>query len=171
MTPHHLTLVAIFFFSVVAPGEGLLPPQNPTCHVSNDGDHGSTLQLIHANSPCSPLSPKTTPFSSWSDSVLQMQSSDKLRLQFLASLAAGRSIAPIASGRAVTQNPTYVVRAKIGTPPQTLFVAVDTSNDAAWIPCFGCVGCSSVTFNPALSSSFKTVPCAAAQCSQVCMFI
>ncbi|EYU38286.1 hypothetical protein ABFS82_02G110500 [Erythranthe guttata] len=152
--------LAILFFS---PAQGLL--QSPSCDVT---DHGSNLQVLHVNSPCSPFKTAAAAAAlSWEDSVLQMQSNDKSRLQYLSSLVAGRSVVPIASGRAVTQNPTYVVRAKIGTPAQTLFVAVDTSNDAAWIPCSGCVGCSSATFNYAKSSSFKPLPCGAPQCNQV----
>lgn len=128
-------------------------------------DQGSTLQVFHVNSPCSPFRPKTQ--LSWEDSVLQMQASDKTRLQFLSSLVAGRSVVPIASGRAVTQNPTYIVRVKIGTPAQQLLLALDTSNDAAWIPCTGCVGCSAATFNSAKSSTFKPLPCGSPQCNQV----
>ncbi|KAK6140359.1 hypothetical protein DH2020_025903 [Rehmannia glutinosa] len=146
--------IATLFFSVA---QGLLTPNCDTPH-----DHASTLQLMHINSPCSPFSPKTP--LSWADTVLQMQSNDKTRLQYLSSLASGRSIVPIA---AVTQNPAYVVRARIGTPAQTLLVAMDTSNDAAWIPCAGCVGCSSTTFDTARSSTFKTVPCGDQRCNQV----
>ncbi|XP_051145650.1 aspartyl protease AED3-like [Andrographis paniculata] len=122
------------------------------------GGHSSTLELelLHA--------PPADPRLSWPDSVLQMQSNDAARLRHLYSLLA---VVPVASGRAVTQNPTYIAKASLGTPPQTLFVAVDTSNDAAWVPCAGCVGCSAVAFDHAKSSTFKTVPCGATQCSQV----
>ncbi|PIN21980.1 Aspartyl protease [Handroanthus impetiginosus] len=151
--------LATLFFTLTLT-QGL---QTPNCNFL---DHGSTLQVLHVNSPCSPFKPKTP--LSWQDSVLQMQSNDKARLQYLASLlAAQRSIVPIASGRAVTQNPTYIVRAKIGTPAQTLLMAIDTSNDAAWVPCAGCVGCSTTTFDPAKSSTFKPVACGATQCNQV----
>ncbi|KZV19565.1 Aspartic protein nepenthesin-1 precursor [Dorcoceras hygrometricum] len=97
-----------------------------------------------------------------------MQSRDESRLLYLSSLVARRSIAPIASGKTITLNPTYIVRTKIGTPAQTLLMAVDTSSDAALVPCAGCVGCSSVApFVPSLSSSFKPLACGAPQCSQV----
>ncbi|KAK4406384.1 Aspartyl protease AED3 [Sesamum angolense] len=149
--------LATLFFTLT---QGL---HTPNCNVP---DQGSTLQVIHVNSPCSPFRPKTP--LSWEASLLQMQSSDKARLQYLSSLlVAGRSIVPIASGRAITQNPTYIVRAKIGTPAQTLLMAVDTSNDAAWVPCTGCVGCSATTFNPNSSATFKPVACGAPQCNQV----
>lgn len=160
--PLPLTLATLFLSLTLALALPLHTP-NPNCNAPKL--QASTLELIHVNSPCSPFRPKTP--LSWQDSVLQMQSSDQARLQYLSSLATRRSIVPIASGRAVTQNPTYIVRATIGTPAQTLLLAVDTSNDAAWIPCTACVGCSSTTFNPSASTSFKPVTCGAPQCTQV----
>lgn len=136
---------------------------NPKCDVQ---DNGSTLQVIHVFSPCSPFRP-SKPLS-WEESVLQMQAKDTTRLQFLDSLVARKSIVPIASGRQIIQSPTYIVRAKIGTPPQTLLLALDTSSDAAWIPCSGCVGCStSKPFSPVKSTSFRNVSCGSPQCKQV----
>ncbi|CAK9177244.1 unnamed protein product [Ilex paraguariensis] len=128
-------------------------------------DQGSTLQVLHVNSPCSPFRPQTP--LSWEESVLQMQSKDQTRLQYLASLVAGKSVVPIASGRQVLQSPTYILKAKIGTPAQTMFMAVDNSNDAGWIPCSGCAGCSSTKFDSAKSTTFRTLGCQAAQCKQV----
>ncbi|XP_073026548.1 aspartyl protease AED3-like [Primulina eburnea] len=96
-----------------------------------------------------------------------MQSNDKARLQYLSSLALGRPILPIASGVSVTHNPTYVVRVGFGTPAQTLLLALDTGTNAAWVPCSGCLGCSSAIFDSTKSSTFKTVACGSPQCSQV----
>ena len=135
---------------------------NPKCETP---DQGSTLQVFHVYSPCSPFRP-SKPLS-WEESILQMQTEDQTRLQFLSSLVARRSVVPIASGRQIIQSPTYIVRAKIGTPPQTLLMAMDTSNDAAWVPCTGCVGCSSTLFASARSTTYKTVGCGAPQCKQV----
>ncbi|KAK4476657.1 hypothetical protein RD792_015817, partial [Penstemon davidsonii] len=147
-------------------GNGLYINETPKSSCDIEAEQGSNLQIINANSRCSPFRPKTP--LSWEDSVLQMQSNDKARLLYFSSLVAGRSIVPIASGRAVTQNPTYIVRARIGTPAQTLLMALDTSNDAAWIPCTGCVGCtSSTTYDPLKSSTYKPLPCGSPQCNQV----
>jgi hypothetical protein len=105
---------------------------------------------------------------SWEESVLQLQAKDQSRMQYLSNLVARKSIVPIASARQIIQSPTYIVKAKIGTPPQTLLLALDTSNDAAWIPCTGCVGCStSKPFAPIKSTSFKNVGCGSSQCKQV----
>ncbi|XP_052193602.1 aspartyl protease AED3-like [Diospyros lotus] len=129
-------------------------------------DKGSTLQVFHVYSPCSPF--RASKPVSWEDTILQMESKDQARLQYLASLVARKSIVPIASGRQILQIPTYIVRAQIGTPPQTLLMAMDTSNDAAWVPCSGCEGCSSATlFDATKSTTFKPVPCQSPQCQQV----
>ncbi|KAG8493445.1 hypothetical protein CXB51_010774 [Gossypium anomalum] len=48
---------------------------------------------------------------------------DQARLQYLSSLVAKKPVVPIASGRQIVQSPTYIVRASIGTPPQTLLMA------------------------------------------------
>ncbi|XAR63537.1 Nepenthesin [Bertholletia excelsa] len=162
MTPTLHPLLPILLFSVTLflapPSQGL----NPKCDAP---DRGSTLQVLHVYSPCSPFRPPKA--GSWEDSVLQTQSKDQARLQYLASLVAGKSVVPIASGRQLVQSPTYIVRARIGTPPQTLLMAMDTSNDAAWVPCSGCVGCSSTVFDSSKSSTFKTLGCQAPQCKQV----
>ncbi|MED6174453.1 hypothetical protein PIB30_069144, partial [Stylosanthes scabra] len=138
----------------------------PKCEDDDDNHHTSTLKVFHIFSPCSPFKPKTP--ISWEQTILQLQAKDQTRLEYLSSLVARRSVVPIASGRQITQSPTYIVRAKIGTPKQTLLMAMDTSNDAAWVPCSGCVGCpSSTAFAPSKSTTFRNVRCSAPQCKQV----
>ncbi|KAL6129450.1 hypothetical protein ACLB2K_072800 [Fragaria x ananassa] len=156
----YLFALSLLCFSLAA--QALNTP-DPKCSATND--HGSDLQVFHVYSPCSPFRPAQT--LSWEEDVLQTLAKDQARLQFLASLAgAKKSIVPIASGRQIIQSTTYIVRAKIGTPPQTLLMAVDTSSDAAWVPCNGCVGCSSNVFNSLKSTTFKSVGCGAPQCKQ-----
>ncbi|MBA0775878.1 hypothetical protein Gotri_010976, partial [Gossypium trilobum] len=91
---------------------------NPKCETQ---DQGSNLQVFHIYSPCSPFKP-SKPLS-WEEDVLQTQAKDQARLQNLSSLVAKKSVVPIASGRQIVQSPTYIVRANIGTPPQTLLMA------------------------------------------------
>lgn len=135
---------------------------HPECQTP---DLDSTLKVFHVYSVCSPVRQQYA--ASWEDSILDMESKDQARLWYLASLVAGKSVVPIASGRQQVQSPTYIVRAKVGTPSQTLLMAMDTSNDAAWVPCAGCVGCPSTLFDLAQSTSFKTVGCQTPQCKQV----
>ncbi|KAM7268375.1 hypothetical protein ACFE04_010541 [Oxalis oulophora] len=140
---------------------------NPNCDTQPKDS--STLKVFHIYSPCSPFKPPNS--LSWADTILQTQANDKTRLQFLTSLAAKggpkKSFVPIASGRQIIQSATYIVKANIGTPAQTLLMALDTSNDAAWVPCSGCVGCSSTVFDSVNSTSYKSVGCQANQCKQV----
>ncbi|GMY22744.1 aspartyl protease AED3 [Fagus crenata] len=152
----------ILLFSLALLYISLVQGLNPKCETS---DQGSTLQVFHVYSPCSPFRPSKPV--SWEDSVLKMQADDQTRLQFLSNLVGKKSVVPIASGRQIIQSPTYIVRAKIGTPAQTLLLAMDTSNDAAWVPSTGCVGCSSTLFAPIKSTTFKPLGCEAAQCKQV----
>ncbi|MCD7450118.1 hypothetical protein HAX54_003536 [Datura stramonium] len=159
-----LSLLSLLLIFSLAP-LGWSANTNPKCAKSNYKDSSTVLQVLHVNSPCSPLRQHES--SSWVDTVLQMQSKDTTRLQYLASLVAGRSFVPVASGRQVLQTPTYIVKAKIGTPPQTLMVALDNSNDLSWFPCSGCVGCSSTVFASAKSTTFNNVSCERAQCSLV----
>lgn len=96
-----------------------------------------------------------------------MAAKDEARLLYLSSLVAGRSFVPIASGRQITQSATYIVKAKFGTPAQTLLMALDTSSDTAWIPCSGCVGCSSTVYDTIKSTSFNSIGCLSAECKLV----
>ncbi|CAI9087922.1 OLC1v1022123C1 [Oldenlandia corymbosa var. corymbosa] len=157
-----LPLCLFLLLLLISPSQGA---KNTNCNGPDD--EGSTLQVFHIYSKCSPFKPSKP--MSWEDSVLQMQSNDQSRVLYLSSLVAGKSVVPIASGRQITQSPTYIVRVKIGTPGQTLLMAMDTSNDAAWIPCNGCVGCpaSTTVFDSAKSTSFQNVGCGVAGCQQV----
>ncbi|CAA6659492.1 unnamed protein product [Spirodela intermedia] len=105
-----------------------------------------------------------------------MAAKDPARFTYLASLTATApaappkpkpTIVPIAAGQQVTQTPNYVLRAKLGSPGQLMYMALDTSSDLSWVPCAGCSGCPSATlFNPAASSTFSSLDCAALQCTQ-----
>ncbi|CAN6226407.1 unnamed protein product [Urochloa humidicola] len=144
------------------------PSPSPASCPATPPDAGGTLQVSHAFGPCSLLgSGAASP--SWSGFLADQTARDASRLLYLDSLAVrGRAYAPIASGRQLLQTPTYVVRARLGTPPQPLLLAVDTSNDAAWIPCAGCSGCptTSTPYNPAASASYRPVPCGSPLCAQ-----
>lgn len=126
---------------------------------------GSDLSVIPIYSKCSPFKPPKA--DSMVNTVINMASKDPQRLKYLSSLAAQKTTSvPIASGQQLHIG-NYVVRAKIGTPGQLLFMVLDTSNDAAWAPCSGCTGCSSTTFSPNSSSTFGPLDCSVAQCTQV----
>ncbi|KAL5994606.1 hypothetical protein ACLOJK_024659 [Asimina triloba] len=144
-----------------------------SCTAPDLHDPSSTLPIMHLYGPCSPFKPpppKSEP-SAWQANLLEMASRDGARLQYLNSLQAvskggQKTILPIGSGRQILQIPNYIVKASLGTPPQPLLLALDTSNDVAWIPCSGCTGCSSTVFDTAKSPTYKPLGCDAPQCKQ-----
>uniref|UniRef100_A0A7N0TXU6 Peptidase A1 domain-containing protein n=1 Tax=Kalanchoe fedtschenkoi TaxID=63787 RepID=A0A7N0TXU6_KALFE len=159
MSHSHLFVIPFLFQFLLLPVLSALGSHCATPPLS-----GSQLQVLHLYSPCSPFRHHL----SWADTLLDMESKDQARLQYLSSLVARRSIVPIASARRILNNPTYIVHVRVGTPPQSMLMAMDTSNDAAWIPCTGCVGCpASTLFNTRTSTSYSTFTCKAAQCKQV----
>ncbi|KAI5008565.1 aspartyl protease AED3 [Hordeum vulgare subsp. vulgare] len=158
--------LSVLVVAALAAGAATAAASQQSCPATPP-DAGATLQVSHAFGPCSPLG-NAAAAPSWAGFLADQSSRDASRLLYLDSLAvAGRAYAPIASGRQLLQTPTYVVRARLGTPPQQLLLAVDTSNDAAWIPCSGCAGCPTTTpFNPAASKSYRAVPCGSPACSR-----
>ncbi|EYU36857.1 hypothetical protein ABFS82_14G172100 [Erythranthe guttata] len=129
---------------------------------------GSDLSVIHIYGKCSPFNPPK-PATSWVNTVLNMASSDPERVTYLSSLAAQKPTSvPVASGQVISTG-NYVVRAKIGTPGQLMFMVMDTSNDAAWVPCTACNGCSSTAaaFAPNTSTTYGPVDCSVPDCTAV----
>nr|GMC52393.1 aspartyl protease AED3-like [Ipomoea batatas]GMC54366.1 aspartyl protease AED3-like [Ipomoea batatas] len=134
--------------------------------ASDKGD-SEDLSVIHIYGKCSPFNPPS-PSSSWANTVINMAAKDPERLSYLSSLVAQRpTSAPIASGQNVLNIGNYVVRAKIGTPGQLMFMVLDTSSDNAWVPCSGCYGCSSAVFAPNASVTYAPMDCALPECTQV----
>nr|GMC55102.1 aspartyl protease AED3-like [Ipomoea batatas] len=134
--------------------------------VSDKGD-SEDLSVIHIYGKCSPFN-APSPSSSWANTVINMAAKDPERLSYLSSLVAQRpTSAPIASGQNVLNIGNYVVRAKIGTPGQLMFMVLDTSSDNAWVPCSGCYGCSSAVFAPNASATYASMDCTLPECTQV----
>ncbi|KAM3200006.1 hypothetical protein T459_30769 [Capsicum annuum] len=137
--------------------------------VSNSNKGNSDLSVIHIYGKCSPFNPPK-PSSSWINTVINMASKDPRRLSYLSSLVVSKkpTIVPIAPGQQLFNIGNYVVRVKMGTPGQQMYMVMDTSNDAAWVPCSGCVGCSSTTlFAPTTSSTYGSVDCFVPECTQL----
>ncbi|KAL2340021.1 hypothetical protein Fmac_007961 [Flemingia macrophylla] len=126
----------------------------------------SDLNVIPIYSKCSPFNPPKT--DSWDSRILTMASKDPARVKYLSTLAAQKTVssAPIASGQAFNIG-NYVVRVKLGTPSQLLFMVLDTSTDEAFVPCSGCTGCSDTTFSPKASTSYAPLDCSVPQCGQL----
>ncbi|KAG0492378.1 hypothetical protein HPP92_005776 [Vanilla planifolia] len=113
------------------------------------------IPLLRINSKCTPFSsPSAT--TTILDSVLQLSRRvDPSRLAFLSSLAAVTSV-PVASGKYILDSPIYLLRSSLGTPPQPLFLALDSASDASFV--------SVTAYNFSSSSSFQTLPCSSPVC-------
>ncbi|MQM16736.1 hypothetical protein Taro_049696 [Colocasia esculenta] len=105
------------------------------------------------------------------DALLNITSNGASHLLYLSSVVVStrKTVAFIASGCQVLQSANYVVRICLGKAPQPMLMALDTSNDATWLPCPICAGCPppSAIFDSTKSSSFTLVPCGDARCNQV----
>ncbi|KAF3786876.1 Aspartic proteinase nepenthesin-1 [Nymphaea thermarum] len=146
---------------------GTVTASDPCATSSPAADGSTTLTLLHINSKCSPFAFTANPSASLLDSVLQMASNDAFRL---AAIAGGRRSIPVASGLHVTNSGNYVVRVKVGTPGQLMFMVLDTSNDATWVPNTGCSGCPTMVssfFFPNHSATFSPLGCRAPECSRL----
>ncbi|KAK6121574.1 hypothetical protein DH2020_044685 [Rehmannia glutinosa] len=144
----------------------LSTPCNSSIDPCSSSKPGSDISVIHIFGKCSPFDPPKRA-SSWVNTVLNMATSDPERVSYLSSLVAQKpTSAPIAPGQVINTG-NYVVRVKIGTPGQLMFMVLDTSNDAAWIPCSGCTGCSTTVFTPNTSSTYGSLDCSVPECTQV----
>ncbi|KAB2040651.1 hypothetical protein ES319_D02G097900v1 [Gossypium barbadense] len=152
-------IATILFLALVISSTKALDPCGPQ---PDDSD----LLVIPIYGKCSPFNPPK-PDSSF-NTVMNMASKDPARVKYLSSLVAQKTTAvPIASGQQVLNIGNYIVRVKIGTPGQLMFMVLDTSNDVAWVPCSGCNGCSATTFSPNTSSTYGSLDCGLPQCAQV----
>lgn len=153
-------IATLFFFAFLFSTNKAVDP----CASQTDS---SGLSVIPVYSKCSPFSPPKA--DSWVNTVMKMASKDPERFEYLASLGAQKKVtsAPIASGQQLFNVGNYVVRVKLGTPGQVMFMVLDTSNDVAWVPCAECTGCSTTTFSPKNSSSYGSLDCSVPQCAQV----
>ncbi|XP_031105777.1 protein ASPARTIC PROTEASE IN GUARD CELL 1-like [Ipomoea triloba] len=74
---------------------------------------------------------------------------------------------PVTSG--VSQGSgEYFARLGVGQPAKDFYMVIDTGSDVTWLQCEPCSDCYSQTdpiFNPAQSTSYRRLPCQAAQCS------
>ncbi len=155
-----LKISMLFFFAFLISTTKALDP----CASQSKG---KDLSVIPIYSKCSPFKPPET--DSWVNTIMKMASiDDPKRFKYLSSLGAQKTTSvPIGPGQQLFNIGNYVVRAKLGTPGQQLYMVLDTSNDATWVPCSGCTGCSKTTFTPNTSSTYATLDCSKPQCSQL----
>ncbi|XP_062028712.1 aspartic proteinase CDR1-like [Rosa rugosa] len=122
-----------------------------------------TVDLIHRDSPLSPFyDSSTTHF-------------HRLRDSFLRSIARASRFtrattsSPIES-RVISSSGEYLMNVSVGTPPVEVLGIADTGSDLIWTQCKPCKQCFNQNpplFDPAHSSTYKTLPCQSSSCSNL----
>ncbi|KAI4389470.1 hypothetical protein MLD38_001693 [Melastoma candidum] len=155
-----ISLLLIFAIVASSPAKAL----DPCDSTSSD----SGLSVHHIYGKCSPFSP-TRREPTWVNTVLDMATKDPQRVDFLYSISSKKTTAvPIGPGQQLLNIGNYVLRVKIGTPGQVMYMVLDTSSNDAWAPCSGCTGCSNTTFSPTASSTYGgSLECSVPECAQV----
>ncbi|XP_057545141.1 aspartyl protease AED3 [Amaranthus tricolor] len=156
----YLATTFLFFSLLITNTQAL----NPSLCSPSNSDDTSDLSIFHIYGGCSPFKARET--GPWVNTLLDMASKDRKRVAFLDSLAARKTSAPIASGQQVLNIGNFIVRAKIGTPGQLMFMVMDNSLDTAWVPCLGCQGCTSSGFSPNSSTTYELLNCDSALCRE-----
>ncbi|CAH8307453.1 unnamed protein product [Eruca vesicaria subsp. sativa] len=123
--------------------------------------HGFTVELIHRDSPKSPLyNPAET-------HAQRLRNAIKRSLTNVAPLRFNPP-SPDSAQAAVTSNKgEYLMNISLGTPPFPILAIADTGSDLIWTQCTPCKNCyhqKAPLFAPKKSSTFKKLPCSSRQC-------
>ncbi|CAB4269135.1 unnamed protein product [Prunus armeniaca] len=163
MVAYHSSLFLIAFaitFSII-----FLPILSLT-----EDDHlngiGFSLEMIHRDSPASPLYNQSE--SRWQrvSNALQ-RSHHRMVSHFSRRNSALRAPSPVAESHLIYIGGEYLVNISIGTPPKTFIGIVDTGGDLTWTQCKPCMDCfkqNPPLFDPSSSSTYKPLSCLSKEC-------
>ncbi|CAK9328536.1 unnamed protein product [Citrullus colocynthis] len=120
-------------------------------------DYGFTVELIHRDSPKSPMyNPSETHYHRLANALRRSISRNTAALTDTAE-------APIYNYRG-----QYLMEISLGTPPFSILAVADTGSDIVWTQCEPCPNCyeqSAPMFNPSKSATYKNVACSSPICS------
>ena len=121
---------------------------------------GFTTDLIHRDSPLSPFyNPSSTHYDRLHDAIQRsLKRINHFESKFEAPL------------RPAAASGEYLMKVSLGTPPVELLGIADTGSDLTWTQCLPCTQCYNQTlplFDPARSSSYRTVSCDSDACNNV----
>ncbi|XP_021805247.1 aspartyl protease family protein At5g10770-like isoform X1 [Prunus avium] len=165
--------------------KSLLPPT--TCSPSTKGHKNnkasSVLKVVHKHGPCSKFhkSSKTSTTTCDEKYHTQILKQDQARVNSIHSrlnhnnnrdplTQSAATTLPAKSGDIISSG-NYIVTVSLGTPAKQLSLIFDTGSDLTWTQCRPCVrSCytqSEPIFDPSLSTSYKTISCTTAACTQL----
>ncbi|KAK9911445.1 hypothetical protein M0R45_035354 [Rubus argutus] len=129
--------------------------------TQDDHHHATvlTLELIHRDSPVSPLyNPSETHWQRLSQSLRRSHHQHRIIPHFR-----GKDVeSPLSFSGG-----EYLLNISIGTPPRTLIGIFDTGSNLIWTQCIPCKECfeqKTPLFNPASSQTYKALSCGSKQC-------
>ncbi|KAL6868263.1 hypothetical protein ACP4OV_015108 [Aristida adscensionis] len=149
----------------------LLPSTVCTGTPAKATPNSSALSVVHRHGPCSPPHSRGggAPPPSHAEILRRGRrrvESIRHRIDAAASAATGGVSLPARWGRPLGDN-NYIITVGLGTPAREFSVELDTGSDLSWVQCTPCRRCykqRDPLFDPARSSTFSTVPCAAPAC-------
>ncbi|CAN1176588.1 Aspartic proteinase CDR1 [Linum perenne] len=135
---------------------------------SVDGGGGFTVNLFHRDSPSSPFhNPQLTPYQRLRNAVKRSIN----RLRSTSPTQVNTTLA--AQSELIANHGEYLITIFIGTPPFEILAIADTGSDITWTQCKPCTNCytqKGPTFDPASSTTYKTLPCSSPQNDDVCKY-
>ncbi|CAN1176489.1 Aspartic proteinase CDR1 [Linum perenne] len=143
--------------SIIHPSLAIVAILCITFITNSHGDEFS-VDLIHRDSPLSPFyNPHETQFQRIQNAL--RRSTNRLSGQ---------------SSRLITDlDGEYLMNISIGTPPVQILGLLDTGSDLIWTQCEPCSKCftqKGAIFNPASSTTYKTVPCRSNSCASLSLY-
>ncbi|KAF3772669.1 Aspartic proteinase [Nymphaea thermarum] len=136
--------------------------------ILTTGSNGFSLELIHRDSPRSPL------YDPSSTSAQQAEQAALRSISRSGYFASGLTATPSSSTNGVAQSPVrpgngdYLVTFSLGTPSHSYWAILDTGSDLTWTqcrPCDSCTGRILSMFNPLASSTYMNQGCASSACT------
>ncbi|KAF3779064.1 Aspartic proteinase [Nymphaea thermarum] len=143
----------------------LLLQSYPAIAIRSPAQKGFTLDLIHRDSPSSPLH---NPTSTLSDRIRSSAERSFSRFAHLSSRSAASNGS--ISALVLPQFGEYLVKIAIGTPAVEYLMLMDTASDLTWAQCLPCTRCShrpAQIFSPHNSSTFKNQRCNSSLCTDI----
>ncbi|KAL6868262.1 hypothetical protein ACP4OV_015107 [Aristida adscensionis] len=149
-----------------------LPPST-VCTASSS--NSTALSVVHRHGPCSPLQPRGG--GGAPPPRAEILRRDRARARAIQSKIVAGGV-PSSKGVALPAYwgdqslgvDNYIVKVGLGTPAREFLVELDTGSDLSWVQCKPCRGCyeqRDPLFDPARSSTFSAVPCAAPECQDL----
>ncbi|CAN1176517.1 Aspartic proteinase CDR1 [Linum perenne] len=136
------------------------------CFIANSeaaAGGGFSVQLIHRDSPVSPFyNPHLSPSQRLGNALKRSVN----RLHHFSSTTTNSILS--AQSQVTPDNGEYLMNISLGTPPVQILAIADTGSDNICTQCKPCTNCfvqNAPLFNPASSSTYKTVSCSSKVCS------